>query len=383
MRGKIASAGLIFADLKDLPLDRAPLLKPGEILVVRSGAYTGDSALITDEWTGAAPGYDLRVTPLAGSDPRFLAYTLLSTRALDEMKLASSRAAQPHLNAEELGEVTVDACTLQEQRAIVDFLDRETARIDALIDTKQQLGILLSERRKETISFGIRGLLESGDVHDAKILWAPTVRAPWPGVMIKHFATLGTGHTPSRSRPELWESAHIPWITTGEIKQVRDDRQEVINETRECVSELGIANSAAELHPAGTVVLCRTASAGYSAIMGKDMATSQDFVTWTCSEHLLPRYLLMCLRAMRDDLLGRLAYGSTHKTIYWPDIESLKIPLPTVEEQTDILRQIDKRTVPLDSAHHRLTQQVQILREHRQALITAAVTGQMDIPSAA
>ena len=61
--------------------------------------------------------------------------------------------------------------------------------------------------------------------------------------------------------------------------------------------------------------------------MGSDMATSQDFVTWTCGPLLEPRFLLLCLRAMRRDLLERLAQGSTHKTIYMPDIESIRVPL--------------------------------------------------------
>jgi type I restriction enzyme S subunit len=61
VRGRISPVGLVFAALADIPLDRAPLLRAGEILVVRSGAYTGDSALITPEWVGSAPGYDLRV----------------------------------------------------------------------------------------------------------------------------------------------------------------------------------------------------------------------------------------------------------------------------------------------------------------------------------
>jgi type I restriction enzyme S subunit len=94
-RGKITSDGLIYAAKADLPLDRAPLLREGEILVVRSGAYTGDSALITNAWAGSAPGYDLRVTPI-GAYPAYIAYCLLSKVALDQVDLAKSRAAQPH-----------------------------------------------------------------------------------------------------------------------------------------------------------------------------------------------------------------------------------------------------------------------------------------------
>ena len=161
---------------------------------------------------------------------------------------------------------------------------------------------------------------------------------------------------------------------------MREDRIEHIMETREKISELGMANSSAELHPEGTVVLSRTASAGFSAIMGADMATSQDFVTWTCGPLLDPRFLLLCLRAMRHDLLGRLAQGSTHQTIYMPDIESIRIPLPPLEEQRAIVEAVWRSLYKIDKIVNLLDWQIELLTEHRQALITAAVTGQIEVP---
>lgn len=210
--------------------------------------------------------------------------------------------------------------------------------------------------------------------------WLSGLPAEWSEAKLSLVARLGSGHTPSRSRPELWTDCTIPWITTGEVGQIRDDHVEILTETREKVSVRGVENSAAVVHPEGTVVLSRTASAGFSAIMGTDMATSQDFVTWTCGPRLLPRFLLFCLRAMRSDLLGRLAMGSTHKTIYFPDIESIRIPLPAVDEQRRMLELADQELRalgPLESAIHH---QIHLLRERRQALITAAVTGKLDIP---
>ncbi|MEA2372020.1 MAG: type restriction enzyme subunit, partial [Solirubrobacteraceae bacterium] len=157
--------------------------------------------------------------------------------------------------------------------------------------------------------------------------------------------------------------------------------REVLTHTRECISEIGLANSAAELRPPATVVLCRTAaSAGYSALMGAAMATSQDFATWTCGERLLPRFLLFCLRAMRSDLLGRLAMGSTHRTIYFPDIASIRIPLPPVGEQQRMLDLADAHLEPLGPLELAVSRQVALLRERRQALITAAVTGNLRLP---
>lgn len=193
---------------------------------------------------------------------------------------------------------------------------------------------------------------------------------------------MGSGHTPSRAHPEWWVNCTIPWITTGEVKQVRDDRIEDLHLTREKISDLGLANSSAELCPKGTVFLCRTASAGYSGVMGDNMATSQDFVTWTCGPLLNPYFLLWCLRAMRPDLLGRLAMGSTHKTIYVPDLQMLRIPLPPLAEQTEIVETIRGQNHEIDVLADKVRRQEKLLAERRQALITAAVTGQFDVSTA-
>ena len=168
----------------------------------------------------------------------------------------------------------------------------------------------------------------------------------------------------------------LPLVVLRRLDCVLED----IYDTREKISDLGLANSSATIHRAGTVVLCRTAaSAGYSAIMGSDMATSQDFTTWTCGPLLRPRYLLLCLRAMRRDLLGRLAMGSTHKTIYMPDIESIRIPLPPVDEQDTIVERAWTNLRAIDGASDSIDRQIALLRERKLALITAAVTGQLDL----
>jgi type I restriction enzyme S subunit len=160
---------------------------------------------------------------------------------------------------------------------------------------------------------------------------------------------------------------------------MRGDRIEYLTDTRESISEVGLANSAAELHSRGTVVLSRTASAGFSAIMGVDMATSQDYVTWTCGPRLERRFLLLCLRAMRRDLLERLAQGSTHQTIYMPDIVSIKIPVPPTEEQRAIVEGYWDQVNPIHATTDKLSAQLSLLAEYREALITAAVTGEMDV----
>jgi type I restriction enzyme S subunit len=86
---------------------------------------------------------------------------------------------------------------------------------------------------------------------------------------------------------------------------------------------------------------------------------------------------------MRPDLLGRLAIGSTHKTIYMPDIEALRIPLPPVTEQDAIVDAVWLRLHAIDRAADAIRQQVALLQERRESLITAAVTGELDIPDLA
>jgi type I restriction enzyme S subunit len=269
------------------------------------------------------------------------------------------------------------------RRTIADFLDAQTAQLDRSAKANLLLQARLRERRVAITALGVSGQLVGLTPSKSRVTWLEALPSAWPVVKLTLVARLGSGHTPSRQHPEWWQEGSIPWITTGEVQQMREDRIEYVSETRERISELGMANSAAELHPAETVVLCRTASAGFSAIMSLPMATSQDFVTWTCGALLRPRYLLLCLRAMRQDLLGRLAMGSTHQTIYMPDIESIRVPLPPVEEQDQIVQVTWSKLKKLDELLDHLGHQIELLQERRQALITAAVTGQVPTAGAA
>ncbi len=202
-------------------------------------------------------------------------------------------------------------------------------------------------------------------------------RSRWPTVPIRYVARLGTGHTPSRQHPEYWENCTIPWMTLADVWQLRDGTVPMITETAEKISELGLANSAAVRHPAGTVILSRTASVGFSAILGTDMATSQDFATWTCGASLEPRYLLYGLRAMAPDL-RRLTEGSTHKTIYMPDISQLRIPLPPREEQRRIADYLDAETKRIDLLTALRRQQLTLWMSRRRALISLGTAGLLD-----
>jgi len=112
--------------------------------------------------------------------------------------------------------------------------------------------------------------------------------------------------------------------------------------------------------------------------MGKPMATSQDFANWVCSDEIIPEYLLYVFRSM-DQEFDRLMQGSTHKTIYMPDIKSFKTPLPPLDEQREIVDHIETETERLWELIGQVEETIDLLEEKRQALITAAVTGEIDV----
>src|SRR5690606_7324647 len=153
------------------------------------------------------------------------------------------------------------------------FLDRETTKIDALIAEQRRLIELLKEKRHAAISHAVtKGLNPNAPMKDSGIEWLGEVPEHWEVMPIRYAARLESGHTPSRSRPDWWTDCTTPWISLSDIWQVRYGNILFITDTKEKVSQLGLDNSAARLLPKGTVILSRTASVGFSAIMGTDMA---------------------------------------------------------------------------------------------------------------
>lgn len=356
-------------------------LTKGDVLLTKDGFTLGTVNLVRELPRPTTVNGSIAVLRPFAINPGFLRYVIAGSVTQGHIQSVKDGMDVLHLFQRDIKKLPVPFPPIEEQQRIANFLDAEIARMDRLVAAQRRLLATLSERRAAGVGDAISGAHHT-ERRSAGLAWVDTLPAHWQEVRLGLIAAMGSGHTPSRSHPEWWTDCQIPWITTGEVSQVRDDRREEIYETREKISELGLANSSATLHPAGTVVLCRTASAGYSAVMGADMATSQDFVTWTCGPRLDPYYLLWCLRAMRQDLLGRLAMGSTHKTIYVPDLQMLRIPFPDIAEQRMIVEQIRQQNRYIDRLADNVQRQLLLLAERRRALITAAVTGQVDVSTA-
>jgi type I restriction enzyme S subunit len=208
---------------------------------------------------------------------------------------------------------------------------------------------------------------------DTGVRWLGKIPSHWELIRTKFVARLGSGHTPSRQHPEYWENCDTPWFSLADVWQIRDGKLDYVEQTAENVSTLGLANSSARLLPAGTVLLSRTASVGFSAIAARPMATTQDFVNWVCGPRLLPEYLLKVFRAMKPEF-ERLTSGSTHQTIYMPDVNDFVTPLPPIREQRQIAAYLDEQTGKIDRLMDMRSRQMALLQEQRVALIAQAVT---------
>ncbi len=197
----------------------------------------------------------------------------------------------------------------------------------------------------------------------------------WAWVPLLRLARQESGHTPSRGVATYW-NGDIPWIG---IRDAGAHHGGVITDTAQHVTQAGLDNSSARLLPAQTVCLSRTASVGYVIVMGRPMATSQDFVTWTCSSALLPDFLKYALLAEGDDI-RRFGKGSTHTTIYFPEIRALHICLPPLAEQREIVRALDEALPSTGSAAHDAARALALLDRLERSILNRAFRGDLVRP---
>lgn len=326
------------------------------------------------ESTTDMPAFDI----LDGADPAWLLAYLTRPAFYQRFKgsAVGSRKAR-RVNVGEFLAARVKAPPLAEQRAIV----RSLRGVDVQVHASQR-AIALLEKQKH----GIMTRLLVGDdgrtraMKDLPERWmfgrvaqgVGRIPADWRLVRLTEVAKLESGHTPSRSRPEWWNGT-IPWISLGDAENLDVP---VLLETKEYITPDGLANSSARLLPAGTVIFSRTANSwGHTTILGRPMATSQDFANYVCGPLIEPRYVVQVFRHMRREW-ERFREGSTHKTIYMPVFKQLQVLLPLLEEQRRIANvgeAFDLR-IAAERAH------LDALRELKRGLADALLSGRLRLP---
>lgn len=384
--GRIVTDGLVYVDPADIPAGRILWLQAGDIVVVRSGAYTGDSASITDEHSGSIAGFDM-VLRIIDADPAFIQYSLLSGYLKQgQIDIARTRAAQPHLNAEELGSCLCILPPVREQRAVVRFLDRETAKIDAVIAKQEQLITTLREDRIATITHAVtRGLnpgIEMAPPSDATL---PTSPLHWKRrVPLKHVASVQTGITLGKTIDPS-EAVSLPYLRVANVQAgaVNLDEVKVIEVRRAEVGNYLLQSGDVLMTEGGDID-----KLGRGCLWTGEIAPCihQNHVfAVRCTDDLDSAFLVYLLEtAVARNYFFMTAKQTTNlASTNSTTLGRFYFALPPHGEQREIVKFLDERCRRIEALIAKANEVIATLREYRSALITDAVTGKIDVRGAA
>lgn len=362
--GTIRTTNFMRVDPAILPLDRNPYLKAGEIIVVRSGAYTGDSAIVPPALEGVVAGYDMVVTVTRAS-PHFVAYGLLSKYVLeDQIYLLTLRAAQPHLNAEELGSVILAMPpTLHEQERIAAYLDGSCAALDAAVGAKQ--------RQIDTLE-----AIYQASLHRA------FANEDWPRERVKDVSLkICSGVTPNSGESGYLDEG-IPLLRSQNIHfdGLRLDDIAFISE------ETHAAMSNSQLRPRDVLLNITGASIGRCAYV------PDDFVEGNVNQHVCiirgnhkidHRFLSAFLSSpmgqwqVLSSFTGASRQGLSHK-----ELGLVSIPLPSIGVQRNVVAKLERLKSQKKEVRDNIGSQITTLVAYRKSLIHECVTGQRRVTEA-
>lgn len=258
-----------------------------------------------------------------------------------------------------LGKLSIPLPPLHEQRRIAEILssvDEAIAATRAVIEQTRKV-------KQSTLGkLFHRGNWADAELPDGHVL-----------MRLEDLARRGSGHTPSKTFNEYWNGG-VSWVSLQDTKAL--DRR-YISQTSANISDLGIKNSSAEIHPAGTVFVSRDATVGRVGIMQVPMAVSQHFISWVCGPMLDKQFLYYWLLNMKP-VFERIAAGSTIKTIGLPFFKELRITLPDLTAQKRIASQMMSIDDGLDAAEASLAGFITV----KSALMSDLLTGRKRVTDA-
>lgn len=272
------------------------------------------------------------------------------------------------IKLDDIRALPIDLPPLSEQQKIAKIL----TSVDEVIEkTQAQIDKLKDLKTGMMQELLIKGVGVDGKPH-TEFKDSPVGRIPktWKSVLLDSVAKRGSGHTPNKQHPEYWNGG-LKWVSLAD--SYRLDKLYISN-TDKNISQLGIDNSSAVIHPAGTVVLSRDAGIGKSAITTESMAVSQHFIAWVCGKQLNNYFLYYLLQYWKPKFEA-IAMGSTIKTIGLPYFKKLEIPLPDMAEQIKIasgLKSVDDKIFVLQ-------RKLQTLKDTKKALMQDLLTGKVRV----
>jgi len=316
--------------------------------------------------------------PTDDIDSSFLAYFARSPYFLETIVAYSVGVSYPAINASDILDIKLPFPPLAEQRAIAAFLDAATARIDALVAKQQALIATLQEKRRALISHVVtKGLDPAAPMRDSGVPWLGAVPAHWEVKPIKYLVEMESGGTPDKSNLEYWDGT-VPWASAKDLKI------DLLRDTEDHISQFAIDSGAASLVAEESVIivvrgmiLVHTLPVSINLV---PLAINQDLKALHPGDSLLARFLAWVLRGLSDAFLARTdTAGHGTKALRTDDWNDIELGVPSLEEQRSITDYIERETVCLDTLIAKAQAFIVLSREHRTALIAAAVTGQIDV----
>jgi type I restriction enzyme S subunit len=265
-----------------------------------------------------------------------------------------------------------------EQAAIAAFLDRETGKIDALVEAQTRLIELLKEKRQAVISHAVtKGLDPAAPMKDSGVEWLGQVPAHWSIRPLKYLVSLRSGGTPSKDNPDLW-GGDVPWASAKDLKT------ETLTYTKDHLTELAVMSGAASLvQPGAVVVLVRGMMLARTfpvCEIGVPLAINQDLKALLPRNGLDGSFLAWALRGTAAETLNRLdEAGHGTKALRMEAWLSLPVPVPPMHEQRKISAELVEALAKLAGLTGQAQAAIALLQERRAALISAAVTGKIDV----
>lgn len=290
------------------------------------------------------------------------------------------------LNLEMLASIVCPIPPVQEQRQIATYLNRETANIDKLITKQQKLMKLLQEKRQAVINQAVtKGLDPNVKMKDSGVEWLGEVPEHWILCRVKNLISVLTDYTANGSFADLAEN--VKYLDSGYSRLVRltDLRLALTNDEGVYVSEESHAYlNKSSLHGGELLVANVGAYAGFACLMPK--------IEFPCT--LGPNMYLLRFKSHRttsefmDFIFGTRYFSEQLKLkststaqpkLNKENVKTCFVCLPSMEEQIHILEYLNLRLKRIDNVIEKSKCSIALLKEHRQALITAAVTGKIDV----
>ena len=359
-------------------------LKAGDTIITKDSETADDIAIaayVPDDLPGVVCGYHLSmVRPRPETAGAFVKRLFDSVYAKARFAVAANGLTRVGLGQYVLDNVELPFPPFVEQAAIAAFLDRETAKIDALIAEKERLTALLAEKRQATIShFVTCGLNPNALMADSGVTWVGIVPAHWHVQRLKTISpeiTVGIVVEPSK----YYVDEGVPALRSLNISAGRITTENLVYISPE--SNEALAKS--RLH-VGDLVSVRSGQTGVTSVVPSEMdgCNCIDLIIIRKPSQHCEQFL--CWFFASDSALRQFASGSGGAIQQHFNIGTamnLQVPLPPIEEQRAIADFLERETAKLDALSAEAERAVNLLKERRSALIAAAVSGQIDVRSA-